>query len=132
MKLSSCKKVYQQETHRTRSPEETYEIVHPLISQAGITRVADITGLDRIGIPIFSCIRPGAADGAISVYNGKGATEMAARVSAIMEGLERYSAEFHDRQCITSQYSIIRNEQRCLNPALLIIPEYSIAEIKGE
>lgn len=123
MKLSSCKKVYQQETHRTRSPEETYEIVHPLISQAGITRVADITGLDRIGIPIFSCIRPGAADGAISVYNGKGATEMAARVSAIMEGLERYSAEFHDRQCITSQYSIIRNEQRCLNPALLIIPE---------
>jgi len=41
---------------------------------AGITRVADITNLDRIGIPVFSSIRPMADRGAISVYNGKGAT----------------------------------------------------------
>jgi len=41
---------------------------------AGITRVADITNLDRIGIPVFSSIRPMADRGAVSVYNGKGAT----------------------------------------------------------
>ncbi|HOJ96632.1 MAG TPA: YcaO-like family protein, partial [Methanospirillum sp.] len=97
MILSSCKKLYQQETHRTRSPEETYQAIHTRTGPAGITRVADITGLDRIGIPVFSCIRPVAAEGAITVYNGKGATPIAARVSAIMEGLERYSAEVHDR-----------------------------------
>jgi len=80
MILSSCKKLYQKETHRTRSPEETYEAVHDLTGPAGITRVADITGLDRIGIPVFSCIRQVAAEGAITVYNGKGATPIAARV----------------------------------------------------
>ena len=55
--------------------------------------MADITRLDRIGIPVFSSIRPEAETGAISVYNGKGLTEDQARVSAIMEGSERYSAE---------------------------------------
>ena len=60
--------------------------------------MADITNLDRIGIPVFSSIRPMAEKGAISVYNGKGATPTEARVSAMMEGLERYSGEVRDRQ----------------------------------
>ncbi|MDD1724505.1 MAG: YcaO-related McrA-glycine thioamidation protein [Methanospirillum sp.] len=123
MKLSSCKKVYQAETHRTRSPEETYEIIKDLTGPAGITRVADITGLDRIGIPVFSCIRPVAAEGAISVYNGKGATSIAARVSAIMEGLERYSAELHDRKVITLTYEQIRAQKDAIRPEFLILPE---------
>ncbi|NLV27929.1 MAG: YcaO-related McrA-glycine thioamidation protein [Methanomicrobiales archaeon] len=123
MILQSCKKLYQQETHRTRSPEETYELVKDLTSPAGITRVADITGLDRIGIPVFSCIRPVAAEGAITVYNGKGATPIAARVSAIMEGLERYSAELHDRQTVTMTYDQIRSEKNAIHPDFLILPE---------
>ncbi|MFH0968848.1 MAG: YcaO-like family protein, partial [Methanobacteriota archaeon] len=125
MKLSPCRKVYQQETHRTRSPEETYEIIRDLIIPAGITRVADITGLDRLGIPVFSCIRPDAAEGAISVYNGKGATEIAARVSAIMEGLERYSAEMHDRTPVISTYHKIKGEGQTLHPDQLILPEHT-------
>ncbi|PKL60878.1 MAG: YcaO-related McrA-glycine thioamidation protein [Methanomicrobiales archaeon HGW-Methanomicrobiales-4] len=125
MKLSPCRKVYQQETHRTRSPEETYETIRDLVIPAGITRVADITGLDRLGIPVFSCIRPDAADGAISVYNGKGATEIAARVSAIMEGLERYSAEMHDRSPLIATYDQIREEYQTLHPDLLILPEHT-------
>ncbi len=69
------------------------------MATAGITRVADITDLDRIGIPVFSSIRPTAEGGAISVYNGrKGATPAEARVSAMMEGIERYSAEVHDME----------------------------------
>jgi len=125
MKLSSCRKVYQKETHRTRSPEETYESIRNLVIPAGITRVADITGLDRLGIPVFSCIRPDAADGAISVYNGKGATEIAARVSAIMEGLERYSAEMHDRETIVASYGQISEEMTVLCPDDLILPRGS-------
>ena len=125
MILTSCKKEYQQETHRTRSPEETYERIKDLTGPAGITRVADITGLDRIGIPVFSCIRPVAADGAITVYNGKGATIIAARVSAIMEGLERYSAEVHDRSPITVTYEEIRREKKAIRPAYLILPDYA-------
>ncbi len=123
MKLSPCRKVYQQETHRTRSPEETFERVADLVHPAGITRVADITGLDRLGIPVFSCIRPDAADGSISVYNGKGATQIAARVSAIMEGLERFSAEVHNRSLLHGSYSQISESQRTLDPRDLILPE---------
>jgi thioglycine synthase len=128
MKLTSCKKIYQQETHRTKSPEETYEKIKDLLVPAGITRVADITGLDRIGIPVFSCIRPIAAEGAITVYNGKGATSIAARVSAIMEGLERYSAELHDRIPVTLTYDEIKRERNALRPQELILPDYVIDE----
>jgi len=114
-----------QETHRTRSPDETYEAVHECIKPAGITRIADITGLDRIGIPVFSCIRPVAAEGAITVYNGKGATPIAARVSAIMEGLERYSAEVHDRNLPIMTYDQIRAEKTAIRPESLILPEHA-------
>ncbi|WNY28659.1 hypothetical protein MmiEs2_08590 [Methanimicrococcus stummii] len=126
MELKSCKKLYLKETHRVKSPEETFEIVEPLTEVAGITRVADITKLDRLNIPVFSCIRPGAADGAISVYNGKGATPIAARVSAIMEGLERYSAELQQTdqdQLVTGKYPVLAEEFEVLDPVELILPE---------
>ena len=98
MRLASCIKKYKDDTHRAMPPEETLMRVEAKMPAAGITRVADITNLDRIGIPVFSSIRPMADRGAISVYNGKGATPTEARVSAMMEGLERYSAEVRDRE----------------------------------
>ena len=51
MELKSCMKVYQKETHRSKVLDETYENAAGLAEIAGITRVADITKLDRIGIP---------------------------------------------------------------------------------
>ncbi len=96
MRLTSRPKVDDGDGQRSTTAEETLRRVEPLTKKAGITRVADITRLDRIGIPVFSSIRPEAGTGAISVYNGKGLTETQARVSAIMEGIERYSAELRD------------------------------------
>ena len=49
--------------------------------------------LDRIKIPVFTSVRPLAKEGAVSVYAGKGPTEIHAKVSSIMEAVERYSAE---------------------------------------
>lgn len=89
---------------------------------AGITRVADITNLDRIGIPVFSSIRPMAERGSISVYNGKGATPTEAKVSAMMEGIERYSAEVGDRELLISRFSSLKGRQNALDPADLILP----------
>ncbi len=124
MEFKSCKKLYRKETHRIKSPEETFDIVEPLTEEAGITRVADITKLDRLNIPVFSCIRPGAADGAISVYNGKGVTPVAARVSAIMEGMERYSAELQQNdRIVTGKYPVLAEEFEILDPVELILPE---------
>lgn len=110
------------ETHRAVSPESTLERIEPLLPQAGITRVADITGLDRLGIPVFSCIRPTAAGGAISVYNGKGATPIAARVSAIMEGIERCSAEMYTDPVTTGRFSEISQMRSAVDPGDLILP----------
>ncbi|MCP1715097.1 ribosomal protein S12 methylthiotransferase accessory factor [Methanocalculus alkaliphilus] len=122
MHLKSCPKGYMIETHRAVSPESTLERVEPLLPQAGITRVADITGLDRLGIPVFSCIRPTAAGGAISVYNGKGATPVAARVSAIMEGIERCSAEMEKPPVTVARYSDLLSREPAVNPVDLILP----------
>ncbi|AEF96276.1 YcaO-related McrA-glycine thioamidation protein [Methanotorris igneus] len=80
-------------SYRVCSPEETWKKIEPILNDIGVTRIARIDGLDRVGIPVYSAIRPTAKEGAISVYSGKGATDIQARVSAAMEAIERYSAE---------------------------------------
>ena len=126
MKLSSCQKRYKDDTHRAIAPEETLKLAESRLPAAGITRVADITNLDRIGIPVFSSIRPMADRGAVSVYNGKGATPTEARVSAVMEGLERYSGEVRDRKLETSSFA--RLDGSTLDPRDLILPAGSRAD----
>ena len=59
-------------THRVIAPEKTIENNEDKLKTAGITRIADITDLDRIGLPIYTAIRPTAEDGAVSIYGGKG------------------------------------------------------------
>lgn len=120
MRLRSCLKRYKKDTHRALPPEKTLEIVERMMPAAGITRVADITNLDRIGIPVFTSIRPTAEKGAISVYNGKGATPTEAKVSAIMEGIERYSAELRNADLKVARFPELR--ENALNPDVLILP----------
>jgi ribosomal protein S12 methylthiotransferase accessory factor len=57
----------------------------------GISRLADTTGLDRVGIDTASVVKPGTTD-AIWVYSGKGLSRSQARAGAIMECLERTCA----------------------------------------
>jgi ribosomal protein S12 methylthiotransferase accessory factor len=123
MQLKSCKKTYNLETQRAAPLDETLARIEPKVPAAGITRVADITNLDRIGIPVFSCIRPTAEAGAITVYNGKGATVEESRISAIMEGIERYSSELHDRKTHLASYDEMLTHGRVLDPQDLILPE---------
>ena len=125
MRLGPCKKIYDDGTQRARLPVDTLSFIEPRQKAAGITRVADITSLDRIGIPVYSAIRPSAEDGAISVYNGKGATPIDARISAIMEGIERYSSEMHGREVVSGIYSKIARNFAPVDPADLILPRGS-------
>lgn len=124
MRLKSCIKGYKKGTHRAVPPEETLTRIEPKMPAAGVTRVADITGLDRIGIPVFSSIRPTAEGGAVSVYNGKGTTAAEARVSAMMEAVERYSAEIGARELLIESYSRLSEKENGLNPKELILPDY--------
>jgi ribosomal protein S12 methylthiotransferase accessory factor len=78
-------------THRILAPEETWQRIRPLLAEAGISRVGEVTALDRLGIPVFQAVRPASRN--VSVSQGKGATREAARVSAAMEALELWHAE---------------------------------------
>ena len=84
---------YLEGTQRVYDEAITLENTKNEIKKIGVTRIADITNLDRLGIPVFSAIRPSAAKGAISIYSGKGSTEQRARISVIMESFERCLAE---------------------------------------
>ncbi|WP_203909214.1 YcaO-like family protein [Rhizocola hellebori] len=77
--------------HREFSSEQTFARVRPHLRRAGITRIADITGLDRIGIPVFNAVVPRSHD-ELSVYNGKGGSPIDAMTSAVMEAMERFCA----------------------------------------
>jgi ribosomal protein S12 methylthiotransferase accessory factor len=63
----------------------------PLMKSAGITRVANITGLDEVGIPVVVVTRPSSRS--LSVSQGKGVTLLQAKLSGIMESLEQFHAE---------------------------------------
>jgi YcaO-like protein with predicted kinase domain len=78
-------------THRALNPVQTLERLLPLASAFGITRVANITGLDHIGIPVVVAYRPNSRS--LSVSQGKGLTLDQARVSALMESIESWHAE---------------------------------------
>lgn len=78
-------------TVRARTPEETWEAVAGRLGEFGITRVADLTGLDVIGLPVWTAIRP--ASRTLSTSQGKGATALLAKLSAVMEAIELWHVE---------------------------------------
>ncbi len=111
-------------THRVIAPSKTIEINEEKLKVAGITRIADITDLDRIGLPIYTAIRPTAEEGAISIYGGKGITRDHAKASAMMEGFERYSAERHESDETTiATLNEISDLGNYINPESLNLPK---------
>ncbi|MGW7282953.1 YcaO-like family protein [Streptomyces sp. NPDC054844] len=86
------KKVHFAGTHRVRRPEHTWALVDGLRSRFGITRVADVTGLDTLGVPVVMAVRPAAKT--LTVSQGKGTSLLLARVSAVMESVQRWHAEY--------------------------------------
>ena len=78
-------------THRVVEPWQTLERLRPCLAQIGVTRVAVITGLDAIGIPVVMVCRPNGRS--LSVSQGKGIDLVSAKVSGIMEALEAWHAE---------------------------------------
>jgi len=117
-------------THRARKPSETIQWIQGKLQRIGVTRVTEITHLDRIGIPVYSAIRPTAEDGAVSIYAGKGATRSQAKASAMMEAFERYSAEKKSADSKKSIKAPIDDIKEYLDPESLILPQDN--ELDGE
>jgi len=119
--FSHVRKQYYDGTHRSRSPEETLQAIEPLMDEIGVVSVEDVTHLDRLGIPCFSVFRPTAAIGAAKHHAGKGKGPVQAKVSAMMEAIERYSGEY---RCDLMEYASFEalGIRRALDPADLILP----------
>ena len=77
--------------HRRFTNNEALARLRPELRRYGITRVARQTGLDTIGIPCYAAVRPNSRT--LAVHQGKGADDIAAQLSAIMEAVEFAVAE---------------------------------------
>jgi YcaO-like protein with predicted kinase domain len=62
-----------------------------LAGTIGVSRLANVTGLDVVGIPTVTAVRPAARS--LCISQGKGLTLEQARISAIMEAAELHFAE---------------------------------------
>jgi len=105
-------------TRRSLTPEATWERLEPLLPLLGITRVANLTGLDVLGLPVFTAFRPRSR--ALGVSQGKGPTAMDARVGAVMESVETWSAERMVRDLKVAAYDDLRHRGvPCVDPNTL-------------
>jgi ribosomal protein S12 methylthiotransferase accessory factor len=98
---------------RLIDPEETLERVAPLLPVMGITRIANVTGLDTLGIPVVMVSRPNSRS--ISVAQGKGPTLAAAKASGVMESIESYHAEHITLPLKLASYEELRYSHRCVD-----------------
>jgi ribosomal protein S12 methylthiotransferase accessory factor len=73
---------------RTVPADVTEQKLERVRSVVGITRVADVTGLDVLGIPNYIAVRPSRDAYCNSAYSGKALRLVDARVGAQMEALE--------------------------------------------
>jgi YcaO-like protein with predicted kinase domain len=78
-------------TFRSASPGESLKAARVAAKICGISRLASVTGLDHIGLPVWMAIRP--LGRSLSVSQGKGLTDTLAQVSALMEAIELFHAE---------------------------------------
>src|SRR5690349_14254299 len=68
-------------TVRQFAAKETLARLKPILAEFGITRLANITGLDTVGIPVWTIVRPLGLS--LSVSQGKGISHELAIVSGI-------------------------------------------------
>lgn len=101
-------------TFRSRDAAATLAWIRPLMPRLGITRLANVTGLDRIGIPVWMCVRPNGRS--LSVSQGKGVTSELAQASAIMESIEAHHAERLPPPKLVASYRSVRRRQDVLSP----------------
>lgn len=110
-------KLFKRGTHRTTAPEETLARVAPKARQIGITRLGNVTGLDRIGIPVTVAVRPNSRS--FSVSQGKGLGLPQALTSAMMEAIELFHGEELKERTVVASFRELSAEACVVSPASL-------------
>lgn len=106
--ISRAPKAYFRGTHRLIPPSETLDRIRPLMGAIGITRVANVTSLDVIGVPIVMVVRPNSRTNCVT--QGKGLDLDSAKVSGLMESVEAFHAEHIHLPLQVATYEEFRRE----------------------
>jgi ribosomal protein S12 methylthiotransferase accessory factor len=109
---------------RVRSVKDTLNEIIPLCQKIGVTRISDITHMDKLHIPNYASILPGTED-LIWVYGGKGHTKLHAKASALMEAIERYSSliSTYPKNFIQGNYfELSKSYNKVLHPDEVVEP----------
>lgn len=115
---------------RMRSPDATVAAMRSKFPEFGITRLACLTGLDRIGIPVWAATRPNART--LAVSQGKGLDDAAARASAAMEAIEVATAEVADRPHVVASTAELRAAGRRLQRLDMLLRKGVVAPDDAE
>lgn len=107
-------KTYRDGTHRLIAPEQTIQRARAFAPIMGITRVANVTGLDVIGVPVVMVTRPNSRS--LAVSQGKGLTLAAAKASGLMESIESYHAENITLPLKLAAYEALRYTHNVADP----------------
>lgn len=121
--MADTQKHYRRGTHRTVEPSETLRRWSRFRRPMGITRLADVTGLDEVGIPVVQCVRPNSRS--VSVSQGKGLDRESAAVSALMESIEGYHAERVELPLRLGSWAELRHRHRLADVTRLVRSEGS-------
>ena len=97
-------KKFRRGTHRSAEPSDTLVRVRPLAARMGITRLGNVTGLDRIGIPVAVAVRPNSRS--VAVSQGKGIELPQAMTSALMEAVESFHGELAQEELRASYWEV--------------------------
>ena len=100
----------------------------PHMAALGITRIANVTGLDTIGIPVVMVTRPNAKS--LSVAQGKGPTLACAKASGLMEAIESHHAENITRPLKLANFTQLQRDHRMID--LPSLPGYAGATFHSE
>lgn len=130
------RKIYCRGTHRTVTPGDLLARVMRFMPIMGITRLANVTGLDFIGLPVVAACRPNSRS--VAVSQGKGLDLAAAKASALMEAVECYHAETITLPLKLAAYEELRYTHNLVDPLELPLhrdtaydPEARILWIEG-
>ncbi len=96
--------------HRICPAQDTLRRILPIKHRFGITRIANVTGLDRVGLPVVIAMRPNARS--IAVSQGKGFTLDQAKASATMEAIEIWHAENFDKPVFFASFADLSRAHR--------------------
>jgi ribosomal protein S12 methylthiotransferase accessory factor len=110
-------KSFFQGTHRACDPVVTWKWLLPKARAVGVTRVANVTGLDAIDLPVWVAVRPNARG--LSTSQGKGLSNDAARVSAAMESVENWHGETIDRPVRIGDWESMKRHAPAVDPESL-------------